>query len=151
MNIERFWAKVDKQTDGGCWQWTASLNRGGYGQFRSDGRILRAHRVAWELTVGSIPENLMLDHVCFNKACVNPAHLRLVSCKQNQENRRGANRDNRSTGQLGVHQWADGRYYARITHHGRQIFLGTYDSLAEAIEARLNAEADLFTHSSAAA
>lgn len=145
--IARFWAKVDKTAPGGCWQWTASLNTGGYGQFRADGTVRRAHRIAWELLAGPIPDGLMLDHRCFNKGCVNPGHLRLVTCKQNQEHRRGAARHNVTTGVLGVHQWADGRYYAKIRHNDRQIHLGTYLTLAEAEAARIAAEADLYTHS----
>ena len=76
---ERFWAKVDT-TSGECWEWTASLNPSGYGQFNADGsRPIHAHRVAWFIEHGSYPgEGMELDHLCRNRACVRPAHLEPV-------------------------------------------------------------------------
>lgn len=76
---ERFWSKVDRS--GGaeaCWPWQASLARNGYGQFGVGGRaggMVVAHRVAWELTNGPIPEGLHVLHRCDVRRCVNPAHL----------------------------------------------------------------------------
>jgi hypothetical protein len=78
---ERFWPKVAK-TDG-CWLWTASLNNKGYGEFRFQGRTSLAHRVAYELLIGPIPEGLSLDHLCRNPRCVNPAHLEPVTHQEN--------------------------------------------------------------------
>lgn len=79
---ERFWPKVD--TSGGpdaCWPWTASLNNVGYGQINEGGRgrPLLAHRVAWELAAGPIPDGLHVDHLCRNRPCVNPTHLEPVT------------------------------------------------------------------------
>lgn len=67
----------------GCWLWGASGNRSGYGQVRADGRLQVAHRVVYGLLVGKIPEGLTLDHICRNRACVNPDHLEPVSGKEN--------------------------------------------------------------------
>lgn len=78
---ERFWEKVD--CSGDCWEWTASKDGRGYGQFHISGANYRAHRVAYELSVGEIPEGLDLDHLCMNKACVNPSHLEPVTRKEN--------------------------------------------------------------------
>lgn len=73
---ERFWEKVDKSAGpNGCWLWTASCNPGGYGAFGYHGSVTHAHRVAWELTNGSIPKGLGALHHCDNPPCVNPAHL----------------------------------------------------------------------------
>ena len=76
---ERFWPKVDKSDPSGCWIWTAARNPvSGYGQVGAGGRyggMLLAHRVAYELTVGPIPDGMTLDHVCNRRECVNPAHL----------------------------------------------------------------------------
>ncbi len=79
---ERFWANVEK-TDL-CWRWTAHLDRKtGYGRLLVDGGMVGAHRIAYQLLVGPIPEGLDLDHLCRNKACVNPDHLEPVTQQEN--------------------------------------------------------------------
>jgi hypothetical protein len=83
---ERFWAKVDRNGPNGCWLWTAGRTAsGGYGQFYAspDARTVRAHRFAYELFVGSVPDGMVLDHLCRVHECVNPAHLELVTRKEN--------------------------------------------------------------------
>lgn len=81
----RFWPKVDASGD--CWLWTAALNDAGYGIFtvkRGDrSRNVRAHRWIWEHLVGPIPEGHEVDHLCLNKACVNPDHLEPVTAQEN--------------------------------------------------------------------
>ena len=78
MKIEdRFWAKVNKTAT--CWGWTACLNSNGYGMFKVAGRTVCAHRFAYELLVGPIPEGLVTDHLCRNRSCVNPGHLEPVT------------------------------------------------------------------------
>ncbi len=81
--VERFWPKVEQGT--GCWEWKASRNWGGYGQFWNGQRTMPAHRFAYELLVGPIPEGLQIDHLCRNRGCVNPTHMEVVT---NQENSR---------------------------------------------------------------
>ena len=78
--MDRFWSKVSK-TDG-CWEWSAALDRNGYGAFRFEGRMRLAHRISWFLHHGSFPE-LQLDHLCRNRKCVNPAHLEPVTNREN--------------------------------------------------------------------
>jgi len=91
---ERFWAKVN--TSGECWQWTGSVRTTGYGQFGwPDGSPRQAHRVAWELTYGEIPDDLFVCHHCDNKLCVNPDHLFLGTQLDNM-------RDMRSKGRAAV-------------------------------------------------
>lgn len=78
---ERFWSKVD--TSGICWEWTAARSDG-YGQFKSGpGEPAGAHRWAYQYLVGPIPVGVQLDHLCRNRACVNPDHLEPVSQREN--------------------------------------------------------------------
>jgi len=94
---ERFWLYISKQGSipeyrpelGPCWLWTGGNDRRGYGRFSdADQRQVLAHRFAYELLVGPIPEGLDLDHLCRVPACVNPAHLEPVTNAENH--RRGA-------------------------------------------------------------
>lgn len=80
---ERFWAKVDRSNPDGCWPWLGVVNDGGYGIIKIQYRKTRAHRVAYELSVGPIPHGLVTDHICRNRRCVNPAHLEVVTNKEN--------------------------------------------------------------------
>ena len=82
LNV-RFWSKVARNDADGCWLWSAGRDPKGYGQFQHDGRSRRAHRVAYELAVGPIPDGLVLDHLCSNPPCVNPAHLEPVTQREN--------------------------------------------------------------------
>lgn len=79
---ERFWSKVGDTTEG-CWVWQASKDTRGYGHVWFDGQLFRAHRVAWELTNGPIPEGLVVLHECDFRPCVNPKHLRLGTQRDN--------------------------------------------------------------------
>lgn len=84
---ERFWSHVDVRGDDECWLWTATTTPSGYGQFFvSPGppRIrVPAHRMAYELVVGPIPEGLQLDHLCRVRHCTNPTHLEPVTGIEN--------------------------------------------------------------------
>ncbi len=78
----------------GCWNWQGHLTVDGYGLKRRDGRKIGAHRFYYELHEGPIPEGLMLDHLCHNPACVNPAHLEPVTVKENARRRRPRSKGN---------------------------------------------------------
>jgi hypothetical protein len=145
---EFFWDKVD--TSGECWLWTGSINENGYGVFRRGrgGKHQRAHRFAYTLLVGEIPSSLQLDHrATCPKNCVNPAHLRPVTTKQNQENRAGAQRNNMTSGVRGV-SWDKSRkrWEAYVTHNLKRIHVGRFVELEDAVAAVQAKRNELFTH-----
>lgn len=79
----RFMAKVVKQ-ENGCWLWTGATDGDGrYGAIMAWSKVRRAHRVAYELFRGPIPDSLSLDHLCKRTLCVNPEHLEPVTHKVN--------------------------------------------------------------------
>lgn len=81
---ERFYAKVQPSNDGAdCWLWTGATDPTGYGRFATEGRVALAHRVAWELMVGPIPEGMQIDHLCRRRECVNHQHLEPVPQRLN--------------------------------------------------------------------
>lgn len=137
----RFWAMVEKSE--GCWTWTGSLTHDGYGRFKTGGVKFGAHRYAYQLTIGSIPEGMQIDHRCFNRACVRPDHLRAVTAKQNSEHQR-LSRPNKS-GVRGV-SWDRGKWRVLVYHAGVKIDGGRYRELRDAEAAAIALRNQVFTH-----
>lgn len=81
--IKRFWAKVEVHHPAACWHWLGGRNDGGYGQLMLNSGKYAAHRVAYTLLVGPVPPHLTIDHLCRNRLCVNPDHLRIASMYDN--------------------------------------------------------------------
>lgn len=135
-----FWNKVDKSGD--CWLWTGSLTgRDRRGHLRVNGKTVLAHRFAYELVVGPIPEGMQIDHMCHVPRCCRPEHLRVVTNAQNQQNHSGPKR-NSTSGVRGVWKHRNGRWRARV---GR-VHVGYFDSAEEANIAVIAKRNELFTH-----
>src|SRR5262245_55497325 len=81
---ERFMSHV-RIAVSGCWEWQGWRDHRGYGKATAVGRRGKdwAHRVAYQLFTGPIPDGLTLDHLCRNTGCVNPEHLEPVSLAEN--------------------------------------------------------------------
>lgn len=80
---QRFIARVAFSDEpDGCWEWRGAL-RHGYGRIRANGKENLVHRYAYELIVGPIPDGLVIDHLCCNTKCVNPAHMEPVTRRIN--------------------------------------------------------------------
>lgn len=145
---DRFWAKVDKcgpthpLFGTRCWLWTGAKDPNGYGKFWDGEKRIYAHRHAY----GPKAEGHLIDHRCHNKSCVNPAHLRLATPKQNMENRSSINVNSKS-GVRGVTWYAPTcKWRASIGHHGRAYNLGYYETLSEAEAVVVAKRNELFTH-----
>lgn len=126
--------------------WTGATNDNGYGVIWDGKRTRLAHRWNWERESGPIPRGKDLDHRCGVPACCNPEHLRIVTVKQNAENRvRLAS--NNTTGYRGV-SWDSkrGKWFARAKHHGKYHFGGYFDTAEQANEAAIELRNRLFTH-----
>lgn len=121
---EHWTASLDAWTAGNfseCWEWPGAKTSAGYGNTRSGGKNRLAHRVSYERFVGPIPAGLTLDHLCRNRACINPKHLEPVTMREN--NRRGmspAGKKSRQTHCLIGHPFDEANTYHRPGREGRE-------------------------------
>lgn len=117
---ERFWAKVDKVGPahpydpalGCCWLWTGGKRRRGYGTIWRAGKLVSAARVSWELASGAaMPPELEPLHSCDRPGCVNPAHIRPGTRKENVADMHARGRTNLPRGTA---HWSHQRAMARL-------------------------------------
>lgn len=113
---ETFWSKVDKS--GKCWIWTGVIRSDGYGLFRYRGYQEFAHRHSLLISTPNRLEGAIVDHLCHQRSCVNPAHLRVTGTAENIQNRSGATRSS-STGVRGV-WWERGSWRATVVAYGKR-------------------------------
>ena len=96
---KRFWLKIDKKAPNECWEWKAGCFKNGYGAFGYNGKVVKAHRLAWELTYGPIPEGMFVLHHCDNPKCCNAKntkdHLYLGTQLDNMQDRDNKGRASR--------------------------------------------------------
>lgn len=115
---DAFFAKVN-ESEAGCWEFS-SLNANGYGTWQVEGRRVLAHRWAFTHLVGPIPDGLGLDHLCRNRACVNPGHLEPVTQRVNTLRGEGpAARNSAKTECLRGHPFTPENTY--VTPDGRRM------------------------------
>lgn len=134
---ERIVTKFEAKDGASCWNWTGALNENGYGKIGMPGiSPVYAHRLMYELCVGPIPKGLEIDHLCFNRRCVNPGHLEAVTRLQNVRRavktvcKRG---HNRGTGRCMECQRA---HEQARTIRRRKTNAGKFATLAEALDGR---------------
>jgi hypothetical protein len=142
--IDRLHAKTNKTET--CWLWQGARSNFGYGNFSVRGKTVGAHRAAWEIVNGDIPEGLFIDHLCHTKNCVRPDHLRLATRKENGENRKSANTRSAS-GILGV-SWSNSRqqWKGTVCHNGKYHHTGWFNNKEDAGESVTAKRLELYTH-----
>lgn len=136
---ERFWGKVNKHGPrcrnlGPCWLWNGTHSVGGYSYFWNGWRGVGAHVFAFELFFGRIPHRMVVDHVCHNPGCVNPAHLRAATVADN--NRNATRRSDNHSGNKGV-SWSThaGKWVAQCCQSSGKAYIGCYSSKESAVAA----------------
>ena len=135
--LEEAFALFSTSRDGDCLVWSGLKSAGGYGRITCGSDSFPAHRYAWERVNGSIPKGMVIDHMCWNRACVNIEHLRVVTQGQNLQNREGPMPGTRS----GVRNvsWAsrEKRWVAKIKVAGKTHCGGYFTTIEEAERAAL--------------
>ena len=137
---ERFWEKIDRRGPDECWLWTASTTRGGYGQLAEGApsrRMLKAHRVSYEIVSGPIPRGeghhgICVCPTCDNPPCCNPGHLFLGTIQEDTadkvEKGRQAKHEQNGNSKLTEEQVAESRrdYVWHSRTHGQPALARKY-------------------------
>lgn len=94
----RLWMSIDVGSPEACWEFSGSKNTRGYGSFRVGGKNILAHRLAWQVEMGDIPDGFWVLHRCDNPPCCNPGHLFLGKVTANSRDMIAKGRDRHPTG-----------------------------------------------------
>jgi hypothetical protein len=127
-----------------CWIWTANTDPMGYARFSFKNKDYSGHRVSWYVSGRTVPEGMVIDHICHTPACVNPSHLRLASRKQNQEHRLPTS-TRATSGYRNIIRWRGG-WMVRVGHNKRTYSKGPFKTLEQAIPAAADLRNALYTH-----
>ena len=130
------------RSNGDCIEWTGATVGHGYGYMAAGGRMVYAHRFAWERERGAIPEGMQVNHKCWNVLCVRIAHLELVSREQNNWYRSGPNAVS-SSGVRGVISEGN-KWVVKFKKRGKLHRFGVYSSVEEAAVVAEEARRELF-------
>jgi hypothetical protein len=124
-----------------CWKWRGFINEKGYG--RQNGKM--AHKLEWEASRGKVPTGFELDHMCRNRWCINVAHLRLTTHRQNMQN---AGTRTRGTSQYRGVGWDKKarKWRAQAGLDGRKYHLGFFDDEMDAARVAARFRAEHMTH-----
>jgi len=111
-----FWKHVDKTED--HWLWLGTTARNGYGRYDKN----QAHRVSWFLTNGQIPDGMVVDHICRERRCVNPQHLRIVTIRINslENSESPAAKNSRKTHCRRGHEFTKENTYISVRKNGKR-------------------------------
>ena len=142
---ERFDAMVTVVDGSDCLVWTGAPNSSGYGSIRVDGLQWRAHRYALARSGVEVRPSDLVDHICHNRLCVNPSHLRVVTKSENAQNRRSATARSRS-GIRGVSYNARYKsWVAVVGHAGQGHTVGYFRNFMDAEFAAVTGRARIHT------
>jgi len=144
---DAFWSKVDKTDQ--CWVWLGAISSSGYGMIRIDRKYHLVHRLSYANHAKGVPEGMVVDHMCHNKICVNPQHLRLTTHGQNHENYKGLPNHNKS-GVRGVY-WDNTTQSWRVIvqHDGKKHTKRGFADIASAEQYSVQLRNQLHTHNDA--
>lgn len=123
-------ARTSRDAATGCLVWHGALCRKGYARLKVDDRHVSVHRYVWEREYGPIPAEMVVDHTCYNRACLEISHLRVTSSMKNTWNRSGPTSAS-SSGIRNVYP-RRGKYYVAIKRDGVMHNFGTFVDIEDA-------------------